>query len=161
MQESRNLEYLVTAAAYFGDPPDDPLEGLERAHGIQTMLCDLLEQIADSIPGDVDRGLCAKLASELGPVLKTVHRFEENALFPLVETGRADKAQIAATVERLKHEHFDDECFAEELAEALRDLSRTAEPENPDALGYMLRGFFEAMRRHVAFEREHLRQLVR
>ena len=43
MQESRNIEYLVTATAYFGSPPDDPLEGLEKAHGVQTVLCDLLE----------------------------------------------------------------------------------------------------------------------
>ena len=153
MQESRNLEYLVTAAAYFGDPPSDPVEGLERAHRIQTMLCDLLEQIADSIPGGVDHGLCAQLASELGPVLKNIHCCEETSLFPLIENSQADTSQTASTVERLKHEHFDEECFAEELTEALRKLSRRKEPKNPDALGCMLRGFFEAMRRHVAFER--------
>ena len=79
----------------------------------------------------------------------------------MIENSRADAAEINGTIDRLKHEHFDDQCFAEELTEALRGLSQTRKPDNPDALGYMLRGFFEAVRRYVAFEREHLRQLVR
>lgn len=155
MQESRNLEQLVAAAAYFGGNPGDPVKGLEHAHRIQIMMCDMLEQIADSIPGAIDHGLCAQLAEQLCPVLKSVHRFEEKALFPML----GDKE--AGTIERLKHEHFDDECFAEELSEVLSNLGRRKKPENPEALGYMLRAFFEAMRRHVAFESDHLKLLVR
>jgi hypothetical protein len=59
-------------------------------------------------------------------------------------------------VERLRAEHIEDECFAGELTEALLVLGRDGSVDNPEALGFMLRGFFEAQRRHVAFEREHV-----
>ena len=32
--------------------------------------------------------------------------------------------------------------------------------ENPEAVGFMLRGLFETLRRHIAFEREHVLPIV-
>lgn len=60
------------------------------------------------------------------------------------------------SLDRLLAEHVEDECFAGELTEALLLLGRNGSADNPEALGFMLRGFFEARRRHVAFEREHV-----
>ncbi len=156
MQDSWKLESLTRAAAYFTAPQPDLLKGLDAACRIQNMLCDLLEQIADSIPGAVDRGLCETLAAELGPLMRSIHQFEEQTLFPFA----AGVQQAAETVARLRHEHIEDECFAEEVTDALHDLSHREHPENPEAIGYMLRGFFESMRRHVAFESEHFRPLL-
>lgn len=162
MQQEENLEIVCRAAAYFNTTRTDPAEGFKRARSALLALCDLLEQIADSIPGNVDRVICSELTQELTPFICRIHRFEEETLYPLTrtETSPGDKERREATIERLKHEHLEDRCFAEELTEALRELSMKPTPQNPDALGYMLRGFFEAMRRHVAFESEHLRPFV-
>lgn len=156
MQDNWTIETLARAADYFDTPQPDVLEGLENACRVQNMLCDLLEQIADSIPGAVDPGLCAAVANQLGPVIRSIHRFEETALFPFSDGIR----KAGETVARLKHEHFEDECFAEELTDALHELSHRQWPENPEALGYMLRGFFESVRRHAAFESEHFRSVI-
>jgi hemerythrin-like domain-containing protein len=63
---------------------------------------------------------------------------------------------IKVTLDRLRFEHCEDECFAEELTEALHALGSGDQKVNIEAVGYMLRGFFEAMRRHIAFESEML-----
>lgn len=162
MQQEENLEIVCRAATYFDTTPSSPAEGFKTARSALLALCDLLEQIADSIPGNVDRVICSALTKELTPFICKIHRFEEETLYPLTltKTPRDDFERRDATIERLKHEHLEDRCFAEELTEALRELSQKPAPENPDAIGYMLRGFFEAMRRHVAFEVEHLRPYV-
>jgi hypothetical protein len=64
--------------------------------------------------------------------------------------------KIETTLNRLRFEHCEDECFAEELTEALNALGTGNPDVNIEAIGYMLRGFFEAMRRHIAFESEML-----
>lgn len=33
-------------------------------------------------------------------------------------------------------------------------------PYNAEAIGFMLRGFFEGLRRHIAFEREHVLPMI-
>jgi iron-sulfur cluster repair protein YtfE (RIC family) len=160
MPEDQSLETICQAAAYFSEPRKDPREGFEKAGQAQLALCDQLEQIADSIPGNINRRTCSVLAEKLNPLIRSVHRFEEDLLYPLTRRTRKNRSQMETTIKRLKHEHFEDECFAEELVEALRELSLDKTPENPEATGYMLRGFFEALRRHVAFEREHLEVLI-
>lgn len=160
MQQEQNLEIICRAAAYFNTNRTDPAEGFKTARVALLALCDLLEQIADSIPGNIDRTICSALTRELTPFICRIHRFEEQTLYPLTRTPTSDLKLVDATIERLKHEHLEDRCFAEELTEALRELSQNTVPQNPDALGYMLRGFFEAMRRHVAFESEHLRPYI-
>jgi hypothetical protein len=42
------------------------------------------------------------------------------------------------------------------LTEILLEIGHGGAVENPEALGFMLRAFFETIRRHVAFEREHV-----
>ncbi len=126
---------------------------MEVAHTVVLRLCDLLEGVADSLPGAIDRATCRMLALELEPILRGLHRFEEETLFPACQqiTGTLPKS-----LDRLRAEHVEDESFAGEIAEALLALSRTGSADNPEALGFMLRGFFESQRRHIAFEREHL-----
>ncbi len=160
MQPEDNLEIICRASAFFRTTQPQPVEGFARAREALLALCELLEQIADSIPGDIDRPICSSLTRELTPFICSIHRFEEETLYPLAQRQNGTAGQSDETIERLKHEHLEDRCFAEELTEALRELGERKVPQNPDALGYMLRGFFEAMRRHVAFESEHLRPYV-
>ena len=161
MQQPAALELIDESARFFSAPDGDPLEALEKAHLTQLTLCDMLEQIADSIPGQIDRQTCARLAERLLPLLRDIHSFEEEILYPQALESPGTAPDIETTITRLRFEHCEDECFAEELADALHELGTGKAPGNPEATGYMLRGFFEAMRRHIAFEHEHLVRLLR
>ena len=127
---------------------------LHTAHLEQLALCDELEEIADSLPANVNRQKCIYAAKALGPMIRTVHHYEETVLFPRIRQCR-DNADEDDTLSRLRYEHLEDEGYAEELTEALFKLGSN-DPVNVEAVGYMLRGFFEGMRRHIAFERSHL-----
>ena len=135
---------------------EDPIVALRKAHSEQLLLCDRLEEIADSLPDGVNRQKCIYAARALGPMIRGVHRYEEDVVFPMIAGLLKGDEKIEATLSRLRYEHCEDECFAEELTEALQHLGAGAEDTNVEAIGYMLRGFFEAMRRHIAFESEHL-----
>ena len=119
-------------------------------------LCDALERVADTLPENIALCECLDLAGRLYPTVKKAHDFEENRLFPLLgEDGRQD-GETRKTVDRLHCEHCEDESFAFEVQEALKEFVTGGKRANPEVLAYMLRGFFEGMRRHVAFEREHV-----
>lgn len=135
---------------------EDPIVALRKAHKEQLLLCDRLEEIADSLPDSVNRQKCIYAARALGPMIRGVHRFEEDVVFPMIAKRLEGNETITATLDRLRFEHCEDECFSEELTEALHELGAGADGINIEATGYMLRGFFEAMRRHIAFESEHL-----
>jgi hemerythrin-like domain-containing protein len=127
------------------------LARLDDAHSELLSICDRLEGIADSLPNTLDVRVCRVAAGELVPVVTKAHRIEEEEIFPrLVSRPRGE--QIARTLDHLRTEHCEDECFAEELADALQHAGDGR--MQPETLGYMLRGFFEAMRRHIKFERE-------
>lgn len=129
---------------------------IERAHREKLRLCAALEDVADSLPAHVDRLRCLAIAGELVPLLRSVHRYEEDVVLPafLAALGRSPDAW--ASVVRLKTEHVEDECFADELTEVLMAIGQGGRVDNPEATGFMLRGFFETLRRHIAFEREHV-----
>ena len=131
------------------------LRWLNETYREQLALCDLLEGIADSLPANVDHRQCLEAAGALGPMIRSQHEREETLLFPWLSHRPDAGGKLAETLARLTREHFEDECFAEELAETLRSLGDGG-TVNSEALGYMLRGFFEGMRRHIAFERDHL-----
>lgn len=131
------------------------LAWLDRAHAEQLALCRELEEIADSLPASINRQKCIYAAKALGPLIKGIHHYEETVLFPQLQANPDATEALGPTLERLKFEHCEDECFAEELTDALLKLG-SGERVNMEAVGYMLRGFFEGIRRHIAFEREHL-----
>jgi Uncharacterized conserved protein len=128
---------------------------LRRAHAEQLALCSELEDIADSLPANVNRQKCIYAAKALGPLIRGIHHYEETVLFPWLNAEGAASDDLRSTLDRLRFEHFEDECFAEELTDALLKLG-AGDAVNMEAVGYMLRGFFEGMRRHIAFETEHL-----
>ena len=126
----------------------------------QAALCEKLESIADSLPDSADAQDCLQLAQALVPLVKRVHDYEENKVFPwLVHVRKAD-ATLLSTLERLRYEHLGDEEFATDLSSALRAYVTQRQTCNTEALAWMLRGFFEGMRRHIAFEREHILPLL-
>ena len=131
----------------------------QNAHDEQLQLCTELEEIADSLPAKINRQKCIYAAKALGPLIRGVHHYEDNVLFPALEARPSTAPDLPKTLARLKFEHFEDECFAEELAERLLLLASGRDDINMEATGYMLRGFFESVRRHVAFERDYFTAL--
>ncbi len=134
----------------------EPLDWLAEAHKDQLALCDSLETIADYLP-DVDREICSYAARMLGPLLRELHGGEEGLVFAWIERRHGDDPALTAMLEQLKYEHCEDECFAEELSEMLARLGAADTSVNAETAGYMLRGFFTNVRRHITFEQECLR----
>lgn len=133
---------------------------LSAAHGEQLALCTRLEAIADGLPANINRSDCMVAARALGPVLNRAHSLEESIVFPAIARRWHGVANIESTIDRLKFEHLEDECFAEELHDALTAYGRGENKPHPEAFGYMLRGFFESLRRHIAFEQEVIAPLL-
>lgn len=129
---------------------------VREAFDRQMVLCNRLEAIADSLPSRLDHHHCLETARLIGPLLRQAHAAEEMVLFPRIV---ALHAQGHAVVERLRVEHLEDECFGEEVQFELHQLGTRQPVLAPEATGYMLRGFFECLRRHVRHEMELLANL--
>lgn len=95
-------------------------------------------------------------AKSLMPLVNGIHRYEEEAVFPLLERKASGDRELIDSIARLKFEHVEDECFAEELTDTLNRLGSGDDTVNAEAAGYMLRGFFESIRRHIAFEQQFM-----
>lgn len=134
--------------------PEHSAKLLMQTHRDQLVLCHRLEFIADSLPYFVDRQACIGVAQTLGPLIHQAHRLEEDIVFPAVRDRWKALINIDKTLERLRDEHLEDEGFAEELHDALMAYGCGENRPGPEAFGYMLRGFFEGLRRHIAFEKE-------
>ena len=132
-----------------------PCLDMRTAHQTKLRLCERLENIADRLPV-VDRLLCLQIASELVPVLRDCHRYEEEVVFPAFQRGSTDRNSSNASIRRLLVEHVEDECAAQDLSDLLLSIGHGGDVDNPEALGFMMRAFFHSMRRHIAFEHEHI-----
>lgn len=130
---------------------DLPSAELRTVFDQQMSLCDSLEWIADSLPYRLDRPHCLQIANLICPLIKRAHASEEALMFPHVAAARVDGGQV---VEGLRLEHIEDECFAEEIQFELQKIATDQPVLAPEATGYMLRGFFEGLRRHVRHELE-------
>jgi hemerythrin-like domain-containing protein len=122
---------------------------------LQLALCDELEAIADSLPANIVNQDCLFAAKSLVRLIRDVHAYEEQTLFPALGPVFQSSPEFRAAVDRLTFEHLTDESYADDIAEKLNYVGSGGRDVNMEAFGYMLRGFFEALRRHVAFERDH------
>jgi hemerythrin-like domain-containing protein len=147
----------VADACACGSDGAMPCVDMAQAHEEKLRLCTAIEAIADALPSAVDRVQCLRIANQLMPLLRHCHQYEEENLFPVFErSGGLDRAERAASVRRLRAEHVEDQCAAQDLTEVLFEIGHGAAIANPEALGFMLRAFFDSLRRHIAFEREHV-----
>lgn len=134
---------------------DEMRETLVYHLDVQSSLCSALERLADNLPGAVKPNDCLALARGIPAIIKRAHRFEEDVLFPYMCAHASTYPGLRSTLDRLHGEHWEDESYADELHLELAEFV-DGDARNSEKLGYMLRGFFEGLRRHVAFEREHL-----
>ncbi len=131
----------------------------------QLLLCEELEAVADGLGTQPDRQHCIEVAARMEPVMNRAHEFEEKTFFPaLQDLMEKDINGSSRVINRflmqLKAEHEDDVCLAGEVVEALQEYGCGPSHVSPDAIGYLLRGFFVGLRRHLAFEEEVLRTLA-
>ncbi|MBO6551266.1 MAG: hemerythrin domain-containing protein [Roseitalea sp.] len=133
---------------------------LKHHMNVQHNLCSALEALADKLPADVRNDDCLALARSVYPIVHRSHVFEEQTLFPFLKAQCADVPDLGDTLDRLHGEHWEDEAFAEEVHHELVAFAADRSQINVEKLSYMLRGFFVGLRRHLAFEREHLLPMV-
>lgn len=126
----------------------------------QQMLCAKLESIADSLPTLLDPASALETSQKMVSLLKHIHNFEEKNLFPLLLKHATSFEFIEETIQRLKNEHLGDEDFSEDVSAALLTYITQRNRPQAESLSWMLRGVFENIRRHVAFEREHILPLA-
>lgn len=132
-----------------------PAAMMRRAHVEKLRLCETLEKAADALPR-VDRLECLAMANAIVPLLRDVHQYEESVVFPVYEAALTPDETRLDSTRRLRAEHIEDECFAGEVTEMLLAMGHGGRIDSAEAVGFMFRGFFESLRRHIAFEREHV-----
>lgn len=115
-------------------------------------VCDELEAIADGLPGNVSNALCSRVAGDVITVLNQTHRIESQVLLPILDTS--PRPEVRHLASRLRQEHDFDGQAAMEIEEALLALGLGKSKLSADALGYLLRSFFESVRRHVHSEQD-------
>ena len=145
-------------------PPTGPVDrfGVARRFDAcldrQLELCLALEALADSLPSQLDTHAAMMLVNRLPSTLARCHRLEERMVFPVLRISNRDLSPI---LERLRTEHLEDEDQAEDVCEAVKTFVTHRSKAGAEEIGYMLRGLFTQMRRHVAFDREHVLPLFR
>ncbi|MCP5082051.1 MAG: hemerythrin domain-containing protein [Alphaproteobacteria bacterium] len=132
------------------------LTRLAKDHQDHLKLCNLLEEIADSLPHEVDKSKCQTAINALIQRGQVHHALEETVLFPQMLALAGNDQDLRSTLSRLIDEHRTDEGHSDEVIELLGTLFANKRLENAEAAGYLLRGLFEGLRRHIAFENEHV-----
>ncbi|KUO54408.1 MAG: hypothetical protein APF80_08215 [Alphaproteobacteria bacterium BRH_c36] len=134
---------------------------LEVDHVLKLELCDALERLADGLPNETDTGLANAAVTVLRRGLPDHIELEERHLFPLLRRRIADDEIFRPVLEQLEYEHEHDDASAIEISEELERLAEVGQARNAEMLGYMLRGFFVTLRRHVYWENAMVLPLAR
>lgn len=124
----------------------------------QIDLCCALETLADALPSRVDTRAATLLAETLQETLHHCHQMEETFIFPALLSARPD---MLSTITRLRAEHVEDEEQACEVKDAIMAFVILQKRKDVEEFGYLLRGLFVALRRHVAFDRDYMLPLYR
>lgn len=130
----------------------DPIGLIAEEHALQRELCDLLEAIADGLPQSFDTSLATIAVSILEGSVPRHMRLEEEALFPVLRDRVALEDPLHSVLTCLEEEHARDGASLVELTDGLKTAAQQGSVTNPDMLGYMLRGYFDSQRRHIAWE---------
>lgn len=131
-----------------------PIHALNRCYTDLLSICDALEAVADGLPNNVSATQCTELATEIVDLLALTHREEEAVLLPFLASS--PRPELRHLARRLREEHDYDDDAVIEVREALLALAARHPLRSADATGYLLRSFFESLRRHVRAEQDLL-----
>ncbi len=124
----------------------------------QAELCRALERLADGLPSCVDTWVASELLESLQRTLHYSHQMEDGIIFPVLLAAHPDMTPI---ITRLRAEHVEDEDQVYEVKDAIMAFAVLQKREDAESLGYQLRSLFVALRRHLAFDYDHLLPLYR
>lgn len=135
---------------------EDPLTAFARLVRQQLQAADYLEEIADSLPGAIDKKLCLDLAHHIPCLLEICWTIDESVIFPRLLTDQAECGFTLQIAERLSNERLMDQGYAIEVSDLLEGFGHSRPVRDANASGYLLRSFFESTRRSAAFELEFI-----
>jgi hypothetical protein len=133
---------------------ENPLTTYTRLLHEQIELASELEKIADALPDSFDQHRCCELADRIPAVFNVTVSVSQEFLHPVLLARCDGQSFSEATVERLRSERLMDQGYAMEVNGLLLMLAGPKQAADMNAAGYMLRGFFENLRRACAFELE-------
>jgi hypothetical protein len=127
----------------------DPLGFLAEDRAAQRALADLLEEIADALPAAAGGSAPLVAGARLRRLVAQSQPAEERALYAVVERLAPAGAGARQAVAIARREAALTAGLALELADELDALARAGKARAPEALGFMLRACFEALRRRL------------
>lgn len=126
------------------------LATLEMNHQALLDLCLKMEELSSSAANEIEAGTCDKVAISLLPLLRQTQQLEEHVLFNQFAAA-ADSTFGTQFTQELKAEH---RCDLAAAADALTMLDLIKEDGTAiDPARHLLRGFAEALRRHINSEK--------
>lgn len=135
------------------------VRALEDKHRDLLILCLKLEELAaDFDTGEIPRGL-QKVAKHIEPLVAAAHTLEEQKLYPDLKL-HAGSCFGSLLLDQVKSEHRVDRRAARELSLTLAAVARKRCKLNLDTVAHMVRGFQDAVRRHITAEQMLLQQLL-
>ncbi|MBX2856787.1 MAG: hypothetical protein KTR21_17505 [Rhodobacteraceae bacterium] len=131
----------------------DRLSAYDPSARAELAFCSSLEDAANQLPAlCLGRFLKFGAALRLMPERQEARRIEER--FSQILLAQDNAKALAAALAMIDLEEREDADIAIELADALDAAAAAGEVVNPNALGYLMRSFFENRRRHLAWRRE-------
>lgn len=127
------------------------LAGIVADHAHLRTLCDRLELVADGLPSLPESTLVDDLSTELSTLAFGLPG-RRRRVFERLFAGQASEPLRTILLSRIGRQHLAEAIAAEDLAAALRPSIPGTPTLSADALGFMLRSFFEAVRADMAFE---------
>lgn len=145
-----NLDVAKTCRPSTGGTPPfpDDVVAIFHDHDMLNELCGQLEAVADSLPRP-DRVACARVSRMLDGFFPA-HLKRENETLARHLRDEELRGRIIA-------QHNEDMGLSQELVIALEPATRGERVEDAEALGYMLRCFFNGCRRSMLIEEMALR----
>jgi len=140
---------------------EQPLVTFARLIREKINVCEQLEHIADRLPNQVNVDQCAKLAELLPDMLGLCDDINQRVIFPLLLRHQSQRYFTHSMAQRLVDERMMDQGYALEVSELLDQLAKAESIRNAEASGYLLRSFFETVRRSSAFDLEYIVPMTR
>lgn len=135
------------------------VRALEDKHRDLLILCLKLEELAaDFDTGEIPRGI-QKVAKHIEPLVAAAHTLEEQKFYPELEL-HAGSCFGSLLLDQVKSEHRVDRRAARELSLTLAAVARKRCRLSLKTVAHMVRGFQEAVRRHITAEQMLLQQLL-
>lgn len=118
----------------------------------ELQFCDALENAANELP-EFCIGKYLRFASVLRMARDKRQAPELAERLARLQIDAEVRSALAGALRTINTEEQEDADIAVELADALDDVTAAGAVYNPEALGYLMRQYFECRRRHLAWRR--------